>query len=168
MEQVWCFFDFLDSNEEGKKYLECVNILKKPILNNKLEKRVEEVKKAKEAQEAQVVKEVREVRLHLEVKEIFQNVEEVVRAKLELEQAKIRVLQNKEVPSSISMHAMAKGIKVLQNLVLSERKTNVQLTLQLWKAQKEKGGWLNEEATKAMKTQMLDPCTKKDIKAKNG
>jgi hypothetical protein len=121
----------LDSNEEGKKYLECVNILKKPILNNKLEKRVEEVKKAKEAQEAQVVKEVREVRLHLEVKEIFQNVEEVVRAKLELEQAKIRVLQNKEVPSSISMHAMAKGIKVLQNLVLSERKTNVQLTLQL-------------------------------------
>jgi hypothetical protein len=66
------------------------------------------------------------------------------------------------------MHAMAKGIKVLQNLVLSERKTNVQLTLQLWKAQKEKGGWLNEEATKAMKTQMLDPCTKKDIKAKNG
>jgi hypothetical protein len=66
------------------------------------------------------------------------------------------------------MHAMTEGIKVLQTLVLSERETNVQLTLELWKAEKEKGVGLNEEAAKAMKTQMLDPFMGKDTKAKRG
>jgi hypothetical protein len=53
------------------------------------------------------------------------------------------------------MHTMAEAIKVLQTLVFSEKKTNVQLTLELWKAQKEKGAKSSKEATKATKTQML-------------
>jgi hypothetical protein len=64
------------------------------------------------------------------------------------------------------MHTMAEAIKVLQTLVLNERKTNMQLTLELWKAQMEKGVGSSREATKAMKTQMLDLFTWKDIKAK--
>lgn len=76
---------------------------------------------------------------------------------LELEQAKIKVLQNEEVPLSVSMHAMAKAIKVLQSLVLSEKKTDVQLTLELWEVQKKKGVGTSGKAAKAMKTQMLDP-----------
>ncbi len=113
MEQVWSFPNSLDSNEEGKEDPKRVNILEKSILNNKLGKHVEEVKKAKEVQEAQVAKEVRKAKLHLEVKEILQIVEEAAWAEFKLQRAKIKVLQNKEVPSSIFMHAMAKGIKVL-------------------------------------------------------
>ncbi len=50
---------------------------------------------------------------------------------LELKWAKIRVFQNEKVLSSFSMHTMAEAIKVLQTLVFSEKKTNVQLTLEL-------------------------------------
>jgi hypothetical protein len=50
---------------------------------------------------------------------------------IELKWAKIKVLQNKKVLLSLSMHTMAEAIKVLQTLVLNERKTNMQLTLEL-------------------------------------
>ncbi len=103
----------MDSNEEGKEDPKRVNILEKSILNNKLRKHVEEVEKVKEVQEAQVAKEVQEARFHLEVKEILQIAKETAWVEFKLQRAKIKVLQNEEVPSSIFMHAMAKAIKVL-------------------------------------------------------
>jgi hypothetical protein len=50
--------------------------------------------------------------------------------------------------------------------VLNERETNAQLSLELRKAHKEKGAQPSREAAKAMKTQMADPLTRKDIRAK--
>jgi hypothetical protein len=48
--------------------------------------------------------------------------------KLKLEQVKIRVLQGEEVPPSLSMHVMAKAIKVVQTIVVNQGEANVQLT----------------------------------------
>jgi hypothetical protein len=55
------------------------------------------------------------------------------------------------------MNAMVEAIKVLQTLVVSEKETNMQLSLELREAQKEKGVRSSRGAAKAMKTQMLDP-----------
>jgi hypothetical protein len=64
------------------------------------------------------------------------------------------------------MNAMAEAIKVLQTFVVSKKETNMQLSLELREVQREKGVGLSEEATKAMKTQMPNPFTGKDTKAK--
>jgi hypothetical protein len=48
---------------------------------------------------------------------------------MELEHAKFKTHQIKEGPSSLSMNAMAKTIKVLQTFVVSKRETNMQLSL---------------------------------------
>jgi hypothetical protein len=58
---------------------------------------------------------------------------------MELEHAKFKTHQIKEGPSSLSMNAMAKTIKVLQTFVVSKRETNMQLSLELREVQKEKG-----------------------------
>jgi hypothetical protein len=50
--------------------------------------------------------------------------------------------------------------------VVSEKKTNIQLSLELKEVQKEKGARSNEKVAKAMKTQTLNPFTRKDTKAK--
>jgi hypothetical protein len=44
---------------------------------------------------------------------------------MELERAKVRVVQIKNVPFSLSMNAMAEAIKVLQTIVVNERNTNI-------------------------------------------
>ncbi|CAK9858530.1 unnamed protein product [Sphagnum jensenii] len=64
------------------------------------------------------------------------------------------------------MNTMVEAIKVLQTLMVSERETNMQLSLELKEAQKEKGLGPSMEATKAMKTQMLDAFMGKYTKAK--
>jgi hypothetical protein len=50
---------------------------------------------------------------------------------MELELAKFKALQVEKGPSSLSMNTMAETIKVLQTFVVSERKTNIQLSLEL-------------------------------------
>lgn len=57
------------------------------------------------------------------------------------------------------MNAMVEAIKVLQDLVVNKRETNMQLSLELREAHKEKGVGPSGEAIKAMKTQMLNPFT---------
>jgi hypothetical protein len=47
--------------------------------------------------------------------------------------------QVEEVLSLLSMNAMVETIKVLQTIVVSEKKTNMQLSLELKKVQKERG-----------------------------
>jgi hypothetical protein len=47
---------------------------------------------------------------------------------MELEWAKFETFQVEEGPSSLSMNAMVEATKVLQTLVVSERKTNIQLS----------------------------------------
>jgi hypothetical protein len=85
---------------------------------------------------------------------------------MKLKQAKFRALQVKEGPSSLSMNAMVEAIKVLQTLVVNKRTTNIQLSLELKEVQKEKQARPNKEVTKAMKTQMPNPFTRKDTKKK--
>ncbi len=60
--------------------------------------------------EAQVAQ---EVRLQLEAKTILQALREAVRLEMEMEQAKLKAQQLEEGPSTLSMNAMAKAIKVL-------------------------------------------------------
>jgi len=117
-------------------------------------------------QEAQVAKKVEEVRLQLETKEILQAAKDTVQIEMEWEWAKVRALQVEEVLSSLSMNTMVEAIKVLQTLVVNKRKTNMQLSLELKKAQKERGLGPSGEATKAMKTQIPDPFKGKDTNAK--
>jgi hypothetical protein len=50
--------------------------------------------------------------------------------------------------------------------MVNERETNMQLSLELREAHKEKGVGPSGEATKAMKTRTLDPFMKKDTNAK--
>ncbi len=50
--------------------------------------------------------------------------------------------------------------------MVSEKKTNINLSLELKEVQKEKGVRLSEKVVKAMKTQTLNPFTRKDTKAK--
>jgi hypothetical protein len=50
--------------------------------------------------------------------------------------------------------------------VVSEEKTNIQLSLELKEVLKEKGAGPNKEVVKAMKTQTSNPFTRKDTKAK--
>jgi hypothetical protein len=119
-----------------------------------------EAQAAPKAQVAQVVK------LQFDVEDIFQAVREVVRLKMEVEWAKLRARRVEEGPSVLSMNAMAEAIKVLQTLMVSKRETNMQLSLELKEAQREKGHGPSKEATKAMKTQMLDPFMGKDTEAK--
>jgi len=86
---------------------------------------------------------------------------------LEVEWAKFKAQQVEEGPM-FSMNAMDETIKVLQDLMVSEREINMQLSLELKEAHKEKGVGPSGEAAKAMKTQMLDLFTGKDTKAKKG
>lgn len=64
------------------------------------------------------------------------------------------------------MNAMVEAIKVLQDLVVSKRDINMQLSLELQEVHKEKGAGPSKEAAKTMKTQTLDPFPGKDTKAK--
>jgi len=91
---------------------------------------------------------------------------EVARLEMELKRAKFTTRQVEKNPFSLSMNAMAKAIKVLQTLVVNERETNIQLSLELKEVQKEKGVGPNGKTTKAMKTQTLDLFMGKDIRAK--
>ncbi len=79
------------------------------------------------------------MRLQLEVEEIFQATRKVAWLEMELKWTKFRALQVEEGPSSLSMNAMVETIKILQTLVVNERETNMQLSLELKEAQKEKG-----------------------------
>jgi hypothetical protein len=45
--------------------------------------------------------------------------------KFELEWVKIKVLQGEEVLPSLSMHVMAKSIKVVQTITVNQGKANV-------------------------------------------
>jgi hypothetical protein len=85
---------------------------------------------------------------------------------IELEQVKFRALQVEEGPSSLSMNAMVEAIKVLQTLVVSEKKINIQLSLELKEARKEKQAKPNREVVKAMNTQTPNPFMRKDTKKK--
>ncbi len=106
------------------------------------------------------------MRLQLEAEEILQAPKEVAQLKMELEWAKFRALQVGKGPSSLSMNTLVEAIKMLQTLVVSERETNLQLSLELKKAQKEKGIGPNKKSCKGHE----DPNTKsfmgKDTKAK--
>ncbi len=50
--------------------------------------------------------------------------------------------------------------------MVNERKTNIELSLELKEAQKEKGAKPSEKVAKAMKTQTLDPFTGNDTQGK--
>jgi hypothetical protein len=97
------------------------------------------------------------VKLQFETKEILQATREVTWMELGVEWAKFKAQQVEEGPSALSMNAMAKAIKVLQDLVASKKDINMQLSLELREVHKEKGARPSREATKAMKTQTLDP-----------
>jgi hypothetical protein len=58
---------------------------------------------------------------------------------LEVEWAKVKAQQAEEPLPALTMNAMAKVLKVLQGLVLNERETNAQLSLELREVHKEKG-----------------------------
>jgi hypothetical protein len=118
---------------------------------------VQIVQKAQAAQEA---------RLQFEVEEIFQAAREAVRLKMEVKRAKLKAQQVEEGLSTLSMNAMVEAIKMLQTLVVSKRETNMQLSLELMEAQREKGVGPNGEAANAMKTQMPNLLTGKDTEAK--
>ncbi len=85
---------------------------------------------------------------------------------LGVEWAKFKAQQVEEGPSALSMNAMAKATKVLEDLVVNEKETNMQLSLELREAHKEKGAKPSGEVVKAMKTQTLNPFMGKDTKAK--
>jgi hypothetical protein len=85
---------------------------------------------------------------------------------MELKQAKVRAFQAEEVPSLLSMNAIAETIKALQTFMVNERENNIQLSLELKEAQKEKGVNPSEEAVKAIKTQTSNLFTRNDTKAK--
>jgi hypothetical protein len=106
------------------------------------------------------------VRFQLEAKEIIQAPREVVQLEMELKWVKFRALQVEKNLFSLSMNTMVEAIKVLQTLVVSERETNLQLSLELKKVQKEKGIEPNRKTAKAMKTQTPNPFMGKDTKAK--
>ncbi len=86
---------------------------------------------AQVVQNAQVAKEASEARLQLEAKEILQALRKVAQLEMELEWAKFKAFQVEKGPSSLSMNTMAKAITMLQTLVVNERKTNIQLSLEL-------------------------------------
>jgi len=90
--------------------------------------------------------------LQFEVEEILQDTRKAVWLELEVEWAKFKAQQIEESLFALFMNAMAKAIKVLQDLVFSERETNVQLSLELREAHKEKGAKPSGEVVKAMKT----------------
>jgi hypothetical protein len=71
---------------------------------------------------------------------------------MELEWAKVKAFQAKDIPSLLSMNAMVEAIKVLQTLMVSKKETNIQLSLELKEIQKEKGIMPSGKATKAMET----------------
>lgn len=58
---------------------------------------------------------------------------------LELERTKAKSLQREDVFASLSMHAMAKALKALQTIKVSQRKHNAKLTLALEEAKKIRG-----------------------------
>jgi hypothetical protein len=70
---------------------------------------------------------------------------------MEWEWAKVRALQVEKVFLSLSMNAMVEAIKVLQTFVVSIRETNMQLSLGLRKAQKERGLGQVEKSQKLWK-----------------
>lgn len=90
--------------------------------------------------------------MQLEVEEILQATREATWAKLEVEWAKFKTQQVEKGPSTLSINAMGEAIKVLQDLMVSEREINMQLSLELKEAHKEKGVGLSREVAKAMKT----------------
>jgi len=83
---------------------------------------------------------------------IFQATKKVTSVELEAEWGKVRAKQVEEAPFVLSMNAMAEALKVLKDLVVSEKETNMYFFLELRKAHKEKGVGPSREATKAMKT----------------
>ncbi len=85
---------------------------------------------------------------------------------LEAKWVKVKAQQVEKAPSMLSMNAMAKALKVLQDLLVNERETNMQLSLELRKVHKEKGVGPSREVTKAMKTQTPDFFTGKYTNAK--
>jgi hypothetical protein len=73
---------------------------------------------------------------------------------MELKWDKFKTHQVEKGRSLLSMNTMVEAIKVLQTLVVSERETNMQLSLELRETQKEKGIRPSKETTNlAMKTQ---------------
>jgi len=90
--------------------------------------------------------------LQFEVEEILQDTREAVWLELEMEWAKFKAQQIEESFFALFMNAMAKAIKVLQDLVFSKRETSVQLSLELREVHKEKGAKPSGEVIKAMKT----------------
>jgi len=62
------------------------------------------------------------------------------------------------------MNAMAKALKVMHDSMVRERETNMQLSLELREAHKEKGVGPSSEVVKAMKTQTPDLFTGKDTR----
>ncbi len=79
------------------------------------------------------------MKLQLETNEILQATREATWLELEVEWAKFKAQQVEEGPFALSMNAMAKAIKVLQDLVVSKREIDMQLSLELREAYKEKG-----------------------------
>jgi hypothetical protein len=128
VEHLQSSFDSSKLNEEEEENLKVVNIPKKPIKASKwtkIAKEALEAQVAQMAQEAQTTKEAWEVKLQLEAKEIFQVTRKATWSEMELEWTKFKAFQIEEGPSSLSMNAMAKAIKVLQTLVVSKRETNM-------------------------------------------
>jgi hypothetical protein len=64
--------------------------------------------------------------LQLEVEEILQAVRETTWVEFEMEHAKFKTQQVEKGPSTLSINAMGEAIKVLQDLVVSEREINMQ------------------------------------------
>jgi hypothetical protein len=58
---------------------------------------------------------------------------------LELERIKAKSLQREDGFASLSMHAMAKALKALQTIMVSQREHNAKLTLALEEAKKIRG-----------------------------
>jgi hypothetical protein len=113
-----------------------------------------------------VAKKAEEVKLQLETKEVLQVAKDTVQIEMEWEWAKVRALQVEKVLSSLSMNTMVEAIKVLQTLVVNKRKTNMQLSLESKKAQKERGLGPSGKAMKVMKSQIPDLFKGKDTNAK--
>jgi hypothetical protein len=81
-----------------------------------------------------------------------------------MEWAKVKAQQVEETPSTLCMNAMAKALKVMHDSMVSEKETNMQLSLELREAHKEKGVGPSREVAKAMKTQTPYLFTGKDTR----
>jgi hypothetical protein len=107
-------------------------------------------------------KEEKENMKEVKVEGIFQVARKAIQLELEMEWAKVKAQQVEETPSMLSMNAIAKALKVLQDLVVNERETNMQISLELKEIHKEKGAGSSGEVAKAT----LDLFMGKDTKTK--